>query len=692
MGRSLNEGAAYLSAGKNLKVRHKILLAVVIPGIFLLAIGIKIILDYRAEYIIAGDMNKNAQLFAAISNLVSELQKERGKTSIFLSNGLTESELIAQRQKTDSQREEYNSALRLSSLSEKLKSTGGEVIGQIKNLRESIRKTFTTSDEAIREYSALIDRLLKTQAQTAHTPTVKGIGKTFNSIVLIEQSKENSGVLRATVSGILAKNLPVSEEQVAGIVELRSLMKSLLSLHLIKLREESQSRLNHLPDTESWKKTESTIRLIMMNYKKGNYGLDAKDFFSNITLTIDEIGNIIQDELNIIRTQTEQIMSDARSKMMIMLAFVIIVLTLIVALGLVLSRMIVKPVDRMNSMLLDIAEGEGDLTKRLEVASSDELGEMAEHFNQFIEKIQMIVREIEQNARTLSSASSELSAVAGQTASGVQNMSGRTNNVAAAAEESSVNTISVAASMEQASINLSSVATATEEMSATVGDIASNSEKARVISEEAMREAQAISSLMQQLGQAAQDIGKVTETITDISSQTNLLALNATIEAARAGAAGKGFAVVANEIKELARQTAAATEDIKAKISGVQNSTGSAISDIDKIVTVIRDVSGIVANIAAAIEEQATVTRDVAGNIAQATAGVGDSNERVAQTAAVSKSIAQEIASISAGVNDIRQSGEQVQASATELSALSDRLNEIVGRFIIDSGTQHKRI
>ena len=138
---------------------------------------------------------------------------------------------------------------------------------------------------------------------------------------------------------------------------------------------------------------------------------------------------------------------------------------------------------------------------------------------------------------------------------------------------------------------------------------------------------------MQKLGQAAQEIGQVTETITNISAQTNLLALNATIEAARAGTAGKGFAVVANEIKELARQTAEATEDIKARIAGIQDSTGTAISDIGQITTVIKDVGGIVASIAAAIEEQATVTKDVAGNIAQASTGVRDANQHVNQTA-----------------------------------------------------------
>jgi methyl-accepting chemotaxis protein len=186
---------------------------------------------------------------------------------------------------------------------------------------------------------------------------------------------------------------------------------------------------------------------------------------------------------------------------------------------------------------------------------------------------------------------------------------------------------------------------------------------------------------MEKLGQAAQEIGHVTETITNISAQTNLLALNATIEAARAGTAGKGFAVVANEIKELAKQTAEATEDIKLRIAGIQNSTGSAITDIGQITTVIKDVGTIVTSIAAAIEEQATVTRDVAGNIAQASSGVRDANERVTHTAQVSKSIAHDIAGVNAAVADIRQGGEHVQSSAIDLSKLAEQLGAQVAQF-----------
>jgi len=188
---------------------------------------------------------------------------------------------------------------------------------------------------------------------------------------------------------------------------------------------------------------------------------------------------------------------------------------------------------------------------------------------------------------------------------------------------------------------------------------------------------------MRQLGQSAKDIGKVTETITNISSQTNLLALNATIEAARAGAAGKGFAVVANEIKELAKQTAAATEDIKTKIGGVQGSAAGAIADIEKITGVIAEVGYIVSSIATAIEQQSAVTRDVAGNVAQASAGVREANERVAQTAAVSRSMAMDIAGVDAAASDIRAGGEQIAASAGELSKLAERLKELVEQFKI---------
>jgi methyl-accepting chemotaxis protein len=183
------------------------------------------------------------------------------------------------------------------------------------------------------------------------------------------------------------------------------------------------------------------------------------------------------------------------------------------------------------------------------------------------------------------------------------------------------------------------------------------------------------------LGQAAREIGKVTETINEISSQTNLLALNATIEAARAGSAGKGFAVVANEIKALAQQTASATEDIKGRIASVQSSTASGITEIEKVSAVIREVSEIVSSIAAAIEEQATVTKDIAQNIGEASTGVNEANLRVAESSQATKDIAREILIVDQAAGQMAEGSGQIRRSASELSKVADFLLHAMSRF-----------
>jgi methyl-accepting chemotaxis protein len=235
--------------------------------------------------------------------------------------------------------------------------------------------------------------------------------------------------------------------------------------------------------------------------------------------------------------------------------------------------------------------------------------------------------------------------------------------------------------MEQTTTNLAHVSSATEQMTSTIGEIAHNSEKARRITDEATRQAARITEQINQLGVAAREIGKVTETITEISSQTNLLALNATIEAARAGAAGKGFAVVATEIKALAQQTAAATEDIKGRIAGVQSATAGGITEIEKVSHVISEVSAIVASIAAAIEEQSVATKDIARNIAEASVGLNDANTRVAETSHVSREIAKDIVSVDHAAGEMASGSDHVRGSAADLSTVAEQLQTVVSRF-----------
>ena len=358
------------------------------------------------------------------------------------------------------------------------------------------------------------------------------------------------------------------------------------------------------------------------------------------------------------------------------------------ALVYLLAVMVRRPIAALSARTSEIARG--NLTQEVPEElrqRKDEIGELARALSGLSNALRTSLLEVLNSTGTLSVMSDGLLSTSRRLTAGAQGTSDRADAVAAAAEEASSNTVSVAAAMEQASTNLTSVASATEELSATVADIASNSARARAVSEQASSQAQAVAALVGKLGQAAREIGKVTETITAISSQTNLLALNATIEAARAGAAGKGFAVVANEIKDLAQQTAAATEDIKSKINGVQTSSADAISDIERITGVIREVGDLVSSIAAAIEEQTAVTKDVAGNVTQASTGVREANERIAETATVSKSIARDIAEVSAQGRAINNDSLQIQEDATRLRGVSESLHELSTRFELGAQT-----
>ncbi|MCP3890437.1 MAG: HAMP domain-containing protein [Desulfobulbaceae bacterium] len=325
----------------------------------------------------------------------------------------------------------------------------------------------------------------------------------------------------------------------------------------------------------------------------------------------------------------------------------------------------------------------GDLTRKLDIDQKDEIGTLAAALNSMAVNLRQMFQEITGGVDTISSSSTELSAISQQMASGAEQTSGKSNQVAAAAEEMSVNMSSVAAGSEQAYVNIQMVAAASEEMSATINEIAGNTEKGRSITEDAVTLAQEVSGRVGELGQAASDVGKVTETINEISEQTNLLALNATIEAARAGEAGKGFAVVANEIKELAKQTAVATQDIRLKLEGIQGSTKSTVTEINKIQTVISDINEIVGTIATAIEEQSASTKEISGNVNQAAQGIQDVNENVAQSSTVATTIAEDVVEVSQAANEMTDGSIQVNSSAQELSRLSESLKHLVEQFKI---------
>ncbi len=325
--------------------------------------------------------------------------------------------------------------------------------------------------------------------------------------------------------------------------------------------------------------------------------------------------------------------------------------------------------------------GGGDFTVTSGISDGDELGRIGGSLDSMAKKLRQIINGMGENATHLDQNSEQLLKVATKVSDNSSDVSEKSQSVAAAANQMSGNMSSVAAAVEETATNVSIIAGSVGEMNTTIGNITKDTENARTITENAVQQSKRASDRVNELGNAATKIGKVTETITEISEQTNLLALNATIEAARAGEAGKGFAVVANEIKELAKQTAVATMNIRDNIESIQSSTTVTVTEIGGIADIVKEVNEIVTSIAAALEQQSETTTEISENVNQASIGIQEVTENVAQSSVSASEVAGDINEVSNKSVVIKSSSTELAKTAEQLNSLAAELTKVVKKF-----------
>jgi len=309
---------------------------------------------------------------------------------------------------------------------------------------------------------------------------------------------------------------------------------------------------------------------------------------------------------------------------------------------------------QVDSLLADVRKlGAGDLTQRISVKGSDTIGQLGEGIEALATELNRNMSAIAHNAQTLAASAEELSATSQEMASNSEETSGQAGSVSSAAE--------------QVSKNVQTVATAGEEMTASIKEIAKNANEATKVTMTAVEVVRSANATISKLGDSSMEIGKVVKVITSIAEQTNLLALNATIEAARAGEAGKGFAVVANEVKELAKETAKATEDISLKVDAIQGDSAAAVKAIEEIRNIINQVNDIATTIAGAVEEQTATTNEIGRNVSEASRGATE--------------IARSISGVAEAAQSTASGASATLTAAASLAKLATELQAVVGRF-----------